>query len=62
MSELSKSPIDIFTSDAPGIIFEEVNGITVPILQMSDISGNYLAFPAMDKSLSDICGSFILVT
>lgn len=59
MSELTRNPAEIFTPDSPNIMFEDINGFLVPILELSDTRGSYIAIPALNDELSDICGQFI---
>lgn len=58
MDELKISPTELFGT--PESITITINGITTKVLDMSDSHGNFLAISATDKSLSDICGDFIL--
>lgn len=59
MSELSKSPSEIFTPNTPCVEFENINGYDLPVLELSDKHGNYVAIPALYNETSDICGKFI---
>lgn len=58
MKEFHISPDELFsTSDSTMTI---INGIQTTVLNMSDEHGNFLAIPATDYALSDICGKFVL--
>lgn len=59
MSELVKSPSEIFTPDNPNIRIECINGYEVPLLALSDDHGRYFAIPALNMELSNICGQFL---
>lgn len=59
MSELTKSPLEIFVPDNPNVLYTNINGYDVPMLELSDAHGMYLAIPALNKELSDICGQII---
>lgn len=54
MADLSQSPAEIFTPDNPNIVITNINGYDVPILELSDKRGSYIAIPAINKELSDI--------
>lgn len=59
MSELSKSLLDIFTPDNPDVHIECINGYDIPVIEMTDSIGSYLAIPALHKDLSNICNSYV---
>lgn len=59
MSELVKSPSEIFNPDNPNIRLECINGYDVPLLKLSDEHGGYFAIPALNMELSNICGHFV---
>lgn len=60
MSELSMSPVELFRSHESDAISVNINGIDTYVLELNDNKGNYLAIPATDKDLSQICGTFVL--
>ncbi|MGN0319856.1 MAG: hypothetical protein ACI4D1_02995 [Lachnospira sp.] len=59
MADLSKSPAEFFTPDNPNVVIININGYNVPILELSDKKGTYIAIPALYKELSDIANQFI---
>lgn len=59
MSDLKISPIELFKQNSDDIISLCINGIDTFALELEDAQGKYLAIPALDKRLNNICGQII---
>ncbi|MEG1502418.1 MAG: hypothetical protein RR063_11610 [Anaerovoracaceae bacterium] len=60
MSNLTQSPAEIFNENSRNVINANIEGFDVSVLELSNSHGSYLAIPALDPELSDICGKFVL--
>lgn len=60
MTELNISPYEFFQQNSSKLIDVRINGLNTKVLKLSDNHGKYLAIPAIDKRLSNICGQIIL--
>lgn len=60
MSEINVTPLEYFQSQQDKLIPVNIAGIDTYILEKEDSHGKYLAIPATDKSLSNICCTHIL--
>lgn len=60
MSDINVTPLEYFKSQQENLIHVNIAGIDTYVLEKEDNHGKYLAIPATDKTLSNICCSTIL--
>lgn len=60
MAEINVTPLEYFKSRQDDLLPVNIAGIDTYVLELEDAHGKYLAIPATDKSLSNICCTNVL--